>query len=336
MGDSSSDDENVWVFYKDRSEWKDVDPVPQDDGNADIAAIRYTAKFKDVYDYFRAVLTKQEKSERALQLTKDAAELNPANYTVWQFRRDILKTLNKDLYEELEYSQHVIDEHPKNYQVWHHRRVLVEWLQDSSKELHLTELILNDDAKNYHAWQHRQWAIKTFNLFENELSYVDQLIQDDIRNNSAWNQRYFVINNTSGFTSDVLKSEISYTLDKIKIAKENESAWNYLRGLLLHDKEGLSKNETVRNYCEQLYAAGNRSPFLLAFLVDMCDELINQGGEDTRYTLDRAKDLCNSLATQYDKIRARYWNYMAEKIQNKAEGKSEPMAPSSSFADDES
>lgn len=79
-----------------------------------------------------------------------------------RFRREILKALNKNLYDELNYIYQVIKSNPKNYQVWHHRRVLVEMLNDASQELALTKTILDRDAKNYHAWQHRQWAIKTF------------------------------------------------------------------------------------------------------------------------------------------------------------------------------
>lgn len=97
-----------------------------------------------------------------MELTADALQLNPANYTVWQYRRDILRALGSDLYEELDYLEEVIRDNAKNYQVWHHRRVIVEMLNNPSKELELTEVALERDNKNYHAWQHRQWAIKAF------------------------------------------------------------------------------------------------------------------------------------------------------------------------------
>lgn len=92
--------------------------------------------------------------------------MNPANYTVWQFRREILKALGKDLKEELKYIDKIVKYNSKNYQVWYHRKVIVEWLQDASEELEFTKAILKKDAKNYHAWQHRQWCIKTFKLVE--------------------------------------------------------------------------------------------------------------------------------------------------------------------------
>ncbi|XP_056637659.1 protein farnesyltransferase/geranylgeranyltransferase type-1 subunit alpha [Diorhabda sublineata] len=328
MSDVSSDEnETNHILYRDRPEWKDITPLKQDDAEEPVVAIDYTEAFMDCYDYFRAIVQKKEISERALELTQTAASLNPANYTVWQYRRDILKGLKKDLYEELNYIEKVILRQSKNYQVWHHRKILVELLQDPSKEKAFTETVLLKDAKNYHAWQHRQWVIKTFKLFDGELDYVDELISTDVRNNSAWNQRYFVINNTTGFTEEILDKEIDYTLFHIKNVTENESAWNYLRGLLLHNKGGLSTNKKVTEFCNTLYESGNRSPFLLAIIVDMCFECITEGAGDSKYTLELAKQLCEDLINKYDTIRANYWQHMLEMLQNS--GKSNDGASTS-------
>ena len=69
-----------------------------------------------------------------------------------------------------------------------------------------------------------------FSTFQEELKFVERLLDKDVRNNSAWNQRYYVINSTSGFTKEIIDKEVEFTLEKINIATNNESAWNYLKG----------------------------------------------------------------------------------------------------------
>lgn len=311
---SSDSDSEEWTFYCDRDEWKDVKPIKQDDGPHPVVAIAYSEKFQDVYGYFRAVIKADERSERALQLTQDALSLNPANYTVWHYRREILKSLEKDLNDELKHITHVIKDQPKNYQVWYHRGVIVGWLGDPSKELEFTAEILRKDAKNYHAWQHRQSVIRGFNLWNGELTFVTRLLEEDIRNNSAWNQRYYTIMNTTGLTDDVVDSELKYTLDVIQKAPHNESAWNYAKGVLNASGGFLKQPNFIKDVQEML---DNKidSPFLLAFLVDYYEAQLDQ--DSNLDHLDQASQLCDRLANDADCIRKNYWNYISRTLKSK-------------------
>lgn len=64
-------------------------------------AIDFSKKFMTTFALFQEALKRNEISERTLTLTRSCIKLNPANYTVWYFRRIILFTLNKDLNEEI-------------------------------------------------------------------------------------------------------------------------------------------------------------------------------------------------------------------------------------------
>lgn len=79
----------------------------------------------------------------------------------------------------------------------------------------------------------------------------------------------------------------------------------------------MSKNQKVVKFCEDLYNSGNRSAFLLALLVDMCDEEISQGSGDVLLVRQKGIALCKELASSYDTIRCKYWEYMASTLEKR-------------------
>lgn len=160
-------------------------------------------------------------------------------------------------------------------------------------------------------------------MFENELEYTDRLISADIRNNSAWNQRFFVLKHL-GINQDVVQREVHYAMNRIKLIKNNESSWNFLKGLIEFGDFKIQQFPDVEDFCEELYGSGNRSPYLLAFLVDLNIEKTLQIYEINSYDdpdvySRKVQELCDMLANHYDPIRYKYWKYIADKFKHDKE-----------------
>jgi hypothetical protein len=198
----------------------------------------------------RACLASGERSPRVLDLTSQAIQLNPANYTVWSLRRACLVALGSDLVEELEWLHGMVSAKGcwKNYQVWQHRRVVVGRLGDASREGAFTGAAFVEDRKNYHAWAHRQWAVagqcgEDGGAWGKELDFTLPLLEEDVRNNSAWNHRWFVVTRGGGAPRAVpphklpplaaIAAEVDFTLQALRKVSRNEAAWSHLRALVL-------------------------------------------------------------------------------------------------------
>ncbi|KAL4591217.1 hypothetical protein LXL04_004171 [Taraxacum kok-saghyz] len=318
-----------------RPEWSDIAPVPQDDGPNPVVPIAYSEEFAETMDYFRAVYLADERSLRALRLTTEAIHLNAGNYTVWQFRRVILESLNADLQGELEFVEHLASKNSKNYQLWHHRRWVAEKLgsESASRELEFTKNIFLNDAKNYHAWSHRQWVLQNLGGWEDELAYCDKLLEDDIFNNSAWNQRYFVITRHPGLggIEGTRDSEVNYTIKSITKKPENESPWRYLRGLFKNNMESITKDPRVTSLCFKVLTSKVNCVFALSLLLDLIlhgfeptqdlkaalESLIPES-TDSDSDSDVATRVC-SVLEMVDPMRVNYWRWRKRSVTSHVE-----------------
>ena len=184
--------------------------------------------------------------------------------------------------------------------------------------------------------QYRQWAIRKFNLWDTELEFINSLLDVDIRNNSAWNQRYFLISNTNelnaSMSAEVLNKEIAFCLEKIDKCVDNESSWNYLRGLVTHlcsistsESACSAYPDKVVEFCMNKARSereDHKSPFLTAFLVDYnflkakdLLKLDKADNETLKSLVTTSIEMLESLARKYDVIRVNYWNYLISKWQ---------------------
>ncbi|KAF9402834.1 CAAX geranylgeranyltransferase alpha subunit [Podila epigama] len=223
------EEEHDIPFYE-KPEWADVVPIPQDDGPNPLVPIAYTKEYSTTMNYFRAICRKQEQSKRALDLTKIVIELSPAHYTVWHYRQTLLKALEQDLTEELEWIQYMIDEHPKSYQIWHHRQVIVEHISVSllpagaatSATLSNMTTTAGKSIPYNDLSEHQKEA--AYQAVKTELDFIASAVAEDSKNYHAWSYRQWVLSHFG--PGPWWTEELAYTDELLAIDVRNNSAWN--------------------------------------------------------------------------------------------------------------
>ncbi|ODV92818.1 hypothetical protein CANCADRAFT_21957 [Tortispora caseinolytica NRRL Y-17796] len=308
--------------------WKDYDytdvvPVPQDDGPDPLCAIIYNDDYKETSGLLRALMKSGEASDRALAITSAVIALNPAHYTVWAYRIDILPKTSQTVEGELAWLESVAEAHPKNYQILQYRSNLltrmVEGTPNINAECIFVERMLLADSKNYHVWSYRQWLVQQYGLqappaIDVELAFVHRMLEDDIRNNSAWNHRFFVLFGIPAdpATDEMIaraESEITYAKAAIDLAPDNASPWNYLSAVLKKTNTSL---DVVEDFCLKFANIFDTEDTTVEPLIMSRHALALLGDLYAKKQSSKGKTAYQALANKYDPIRANYWSYMAE------------------------
>ncbi|EMR09839.1 hypothetical protein PNEG_02020 [Pneumocystis murina B123] len=234
---------------------------------------------KDIQKHFK----NNNYNYEILTLTTEFLKESYENYTIWNYRRDILKNgvllhteydktiIQNIISKELQFLNELIKKYPKIYNIWSHRKWCFEnapfpiWEQEKA----FLDLILTKDSKNFHAWNYRQYIIPMLekqnktSYVKNELDYTTSVLKDNFSNFSAFHYRTTLIPRFINESSyDYLErkhffdQELFLTKSIIYTSPDNCSIWTYHNWLLnsiskLNDSL-LSDDVTVKlNYINQ-------------------------------------------------------------------------------------
>jgi len=188
-----------------------------------------------------------------------------AHYTAWAFRMRCVEDAvdareaeagTATLRDELAFAEAQTTKNPKNYQVWNHARMVleradaagaVEGLRDGAFAHANAALML--DGKNIHAWSHRAWLVERCDAWEEEMAFTEEMLAEDWMNNSAWNARFQCVTVClERGDVGVLEREAAFATTAPRVDDDNESAWNYLRGLCaIAERDGSAIPRDVAN-----------------------------------------------------------------------------------------
>lgn len=232
----------------------------------------------------------------------------------------MLDPLGRTASEELSWLTATSMKNLKNYQIWQHRQVVMSKLSTlPDGETKFLADVLAKDTKNYHVWSYRQWLVKHFGLWAEdgaagaaELAYTKHMLSLDVRNNSAWNHRYFVLFQKSGrdtLPEAVIEREVRLAKEAVEKAPQNQSSWNYLKGVLRWAKRPESD---IKNFA-LLFADVDVDKVDSSHALDTLAEIWAKE-KDT----DHAGKALDLLGDKYDPIRKNYWQWRKSQLQSVA------------------
>lgn len=167
--------------------------------------------------------------------------------------------------------------------------------------------MLEQDSKNYHVWSYRQWLVQRFDLFasDDELRWTEAMIDDDVRNNSAWNHRWFLVVGGPGAPLEnprLVERELAYAKCAIRKAPQNQSPWNYIKGVVR--TAGLPSS-TLTDFALEFADMRRPDDIYSSHALDLLADIYAADGRSK----GEAKKALDLLASRFDPIRAHYWNY---------------------------
>ncbi|KAG0717485.1 Protein farnesyltransferase/geranylgeranyltransferase type-1 subunit alpha [Chionoecetes opilio] len=181
-GQDGSSDGEAWVLYRDRKEWADVPPVPQDDGP--------NAVVKDcLHGWLRKILKNLASNlEQELNFCREMIEMNPKNY---QAPPPCYSGVAGRRHKELRLTEIIFSQDAKNYHAWEHRQWALRTFKLFEGELDYVDRLLEEDVRNNSAWNQRHFAITqttgfTAEVIQREVGYTKAAIAKVADNESPW------------------------------------------------------------------------------------------------------------------------------------------------------
>ncbi|PWY87273.1 geranylgeranyl transferase type II alpha subunit [Aspergillus sclerotioniger CBS 115572] len=184
-------------------------------------------KYRELDQSVREKIAEHQYTPEILQKISELLTSNPEYYTVWNYRRQVLRSefsraasdgsgetataqISTLIKNDLLFLVPLLRSYPKCYWIWNYRT----WLLDEAKrllpvpvaqkfwqeELALVGKMLSLDSRNFHGWGYRHFVVETLRelkseeqegkqMTQTEFEYAKKMIGANLSNFSAWHYR---------------------------------------------------------------------------------------------------------------------------------------------------